>query len=77
MRGGRTVTNFDIQRGAQDIEQRAEAIKATASAVLQLIGDLPESEARSALNAKVEGMATNAAHIGDSARIIATSDERQ
>jgi hypothetical protein len=71
------VTNFDIQRGAKDIEQRADAIKATAAAVLKLVRDLPEGETSFALNAKVEGIATNAAHIGDSVRLIAAADERQ
>jgi len=71
------VTNSDIQRSAKDIEQRADAIKATAAAVLQLVDDLPEGETKFALNAKVEGIATNAAQIGDSARLVAAADERQ
>jgi hypothetical protein len=71
------VTNFDIQRSAKDIEQRADAIKATAAAVLELVDGLPEGETKFALTAKVEGIATNAAHIGDSARLVAAAGERQ
>lgn len=70
------MTNFDIQRSAKDIEQRADAIKATAAAVLKLVEGLPEGEAKFALNAKVEGIVTSAAHISDSARLVGAANER-
>lgn len=71
------MTNSDIERSAKDIEQRADAIKATAAAVLKLVDELPEGETKFTVIAKVEGIATNAAQIGDSARLVAAADERQ
>jgi hypothetical protein len=71
------MANGDVQRSAQDIEQRADVIRATVDAVLLITSDLPDGDAKSALTAKVEGIATNAAHIGDSARLIAAANARR
>lgn len=71
------MTDVDIQRGARDIERRADTIRATAQAVLELVADFPDGESKFAFTAKVEGIATDAAHIGDSARLVAAANERQ
>jgi len=71
------MANVDIQRSANDIERRADAIRATADAVLRITSDLPDGDAKFALTAKVEGIATNAAHIGDSVRLIAAANDRR
>lgn len=71
------MTNLDIQRGTTDIERRADTIRGTADAVLKIVDDLPESETKFTLNAKIEGIVTDAAHIGDYARLVAAADEGQ
>jgi hypothetical protein len=71
------MANGDIQRSADDIEQRADAIRATADAVLRIASGLPDGDAKFALSAKVEGIATNAAVIGDSVRLIAAANARR